>query len=143
MKIKAVLAGNVKALMDYAADHKTGEPDSQNALAAATGLGRGTIQRVLKTNATAAAIDTVQLIAEAYKLQAWQLLTPGVDPSNPPVVLITETERALQERLRSVSREFAKHLEAPPTHKGPNRGLGIDRAASAKVPARRRKASAR
>lgn len=131
------LAENVRALMTYALDHQTGEPTSSNGLAAATGLGRGTIQRVVRGGPNAPAIDTLSIIASAYKLQAWQLLVPGLDPSNPPVILVTDAERQLQERLRLVSREFAKHLDREKREAGAGRGPSPDPARPAKVPRRK------
>lgn len=126
--IRAILAANVAALMRYAADRQTGEPVSRNALARASGLSRTTIQRVVNADESAAAIDTVCAIAAAYKLHAWQLLVPGLDPSNPPVILITDTERQLHERLRQVAREFERHLAAEPASQGAPEGPDSHRA---------------
>lgn len=41
---KTILAANLLRLMQYAADHQTGEPSSQSAMARVSGLGRGTVQ---------------------------------------------------------------------------------------------------
>lgn len=72
---KTILAANLLRLMQYAADHQTGEPSSQSAIARVSGLGRGTVQRALAGDGVAVAVDTLQQLASAYNLQAWQLLT--------------------------------------------------------------------
>ena len=111
MDTRRTLSENLRRLMDYAAGHDTGEPGSQNSLARKAEVSRGIIQRILIGD-IATAIDTLEKIAQAYNLHAWQLLIGGLDPANPPVVPITDTERLLHERLRRVGDELKKHLDA-------------------------------
>lgn len=112
MDAKVVLAVNLRTLLEYSLDHPgTGWPSSQKALAKVAKVGRGTVQRALDPTAPVLGIDILQRIAEPYKLEAWQLLVPGLDPTNPPVVPVTEAEKLLTERLKRVSRELATRLE--------------------------------
>jgi len=106
MDIKRVVSANVQTLLDYAADRHLPYANAK-ALAIKAGLQPSTIGHILKCE-TAAKIDTLQAIAKVYKLEAWSLLIPNLDPSNPPVVPYTDTERALYWRIKSVAQEFAR-----------------------------------
>ena len=46
--------------------------------------------------------------AEVFNLQAWHLLTPGLDPSNPLVIWLTQTERDLYENMRNAARKLVE-----------------------------------
>lgn len=58
-------------------------------------------------------VDTLGKLARAFDLDAWQLLVPGLDPSNPPINHITEDEKRLYERLREAAR-LVMDTDAPP-----------------------------
>ena len=45
-------------------------------------------------------LKQIDAIAKAFQLSAWQLLIPGLDPSNPPVCELTKAEKDLYDRLR-------------------------------------------
>jgi hypothetical protein len=47
-----------------------------------------------------ATIETLDAIATRAGLHAWQLLIPGLDPANPPVFVLTETERKLYASIK-------------------------------------------
>jgi len=105
-KAVSVLAQNLKALMQSKAG-----PKSQLALAKKSGVGQATIGRILREE-TAASIDTVEEIAAAYGLQAWQLMVAGMDPTNPPVLVpISKAERALYDSLKAAMKEAAATKE--------------------------------
>lgn len=94
-KPRLVLSQNLKALLTS----KHG-PSTQSELKRQSGLAQSTIGRAL-SGETAATVDTVEQIAKAYGLEAWQLLVAGMDPSNPPVLqAVSAQEKALYERLR-------------------------------------------
>ena len=78
---------------------------SQSEWAAAHGIDKKPIQRAL-AGQHAATIDTIEAIAKAAGILPWQLLVPDLDPSNPPVVAITQAERQLYRRLRSAFQEL-------------------------------------
>jgi len=101
--LRIVLAHNLKTLM-------AGEDDagSQSALKRRSGVSQATIGRIERMEVDAR-IDTVQQIACAYGLEAWQLLVPGLNPSNPPMLRsASEEERTLYERLRVTVEDLAK-----------------------------------
>lgn len=76
---------------------------SWHAFAKAVGIGNGTAQRIHEMSADAS-LSTIDAIARHYGLFAWQLLVPQLNPANPPVFLMTATERKLYDDLaRSVA----------------------------------------
>jgi hypothetical protein len=66
-------------------------------LGARAKVGKSSIDRIKKKEAKAR-IDSVELIAKAYGLEAWQFLVPDLDVDNPPKLFgedLTPTEREL------------------------------------------------
>ena len=63
-------------------------------------LDKKPVQRLL-SGRHATTIDTIETISKAAGLQPWQMLIPNLDPSNPPVFVMTQTERDLYARLRA------------------------------------------
>ena len=95
MRPREVLAKNLKRLME-ARPHL----DTLPKITKATGISNGTLDRMRRA-AVAVRIDELADLAAAFDLAPWQLLTPNIDPSNPPTLHIpTATERALYERLQ-------------------------------------------
>lgn len=72
-----------------------------------SGVAQATIGRILRRE-TAADLDTVDALARAYHLMAWQLLVPDLDPANPPINRLTQAERDLYQRLHTLAAEAAK-----------------------------------
>lgn len=99
MDIKDVLSRNLKALMDYHAIKSQGE------LGRLSKIDQTTIGRMLNKK-NAAQIDKIQAVAKVFDLDAWQMMVPNLDPSNPPVAQITAIERDLYERLRVAAEAF-------------------------------------
>jgi transcriptional regulator with XRE-family HTH domain len=104
-----VLAVNLERLMAYAALHNEKHLASAEALEETCGVSRSNIYRYL-SGEVSPTLEKLDRIAKAYDLMVWQLLTPGLDPSNPPVVFVTPTEQRLYESIRSVG-EQARKLE--------------------------------
>ena len=100
MDPKEVLAVNLQRLMEH---HSV---VSQSDLARRCKVDQTTISRILARK-NAAQIDKIQAIARVFGLDAWQMLTPGFDPANPPVVQLTAIERELYERLRNAAEAFS------------------------------------
>lgn len=99
----AILAINLKGLMQTKAG-----PNSEIALGKRAKVGQATIGRILKRDGFAK-IDTVGKLAQVYGLEAWQLMVPGMDPSNPPVLLpVSKAEKALYARLKDAVDEITK-----------------------------------
>jgi len=52
--------------------------------------------------------DVLDMVARAYGLEAWHLLVSGMEPQNPPSVLVSEGQRRLFRELTESYREIAK-----------------------------------
>ncbi len=101
---RTVLAQNLKALMA----RKDG-PRSQSELFRKSKVAQATIGRILSEGGENARIETVDKLASAYGLEGWQLLVPGMDPSNPPTLRSrSKHEDELYGRLKSAAEELAK-----------------------------------
>ncbi len=96
---RATLAANVLAMID--ADSRKGERLSIRAWALGKGLNVRMIDRITKKQ-HAITLDSLDEIAQACGLQAWQLLVPDLDPAKPPVAEITAEDRALLDRLKGL-----------------------------------------
>lgn len=102
-KIRRVLAQNLKTLMAANAD------ESQSALKRRSGVAQATIGRILGDHGENARVETIDRLARAYNLQAWQLLIAGLEPSNPPILRTASAqEKALYDRLRATVDDIAK-----------------------------------
>lgn len=114
--IRKIVGNNICTLMQYAADHGAPYPHDK-ALAAKAKLAASTIARI-KRGEVGASIDTLEVIAKAYKLSAWQLLIPKLDPAIPPVAVSSDTERALYWRIKSLAADFRNVDEQEHDHPG-------------------------
>lgn len=122
-EIKGVLASNLRTLIDYAKDRRLPYGDAKS-LGAKAGLTGTTVGRWLK-GSHAAQIDKLEALAGVFKLRAWQLLIPNLDPSNPPAVPYTDAERRLYWRIKAAARELAQGSavdEPYETDAGPGNG---------------------
>lgn len=91
---KLVLWQNLSALME----HHWGK-ENLTRLAREAKTGPGTATRI-KEMQTSVGLDVVDRMAEVFDLELWQMLTPGLDPKNPPAARpISEAERQLYQRL--------------------------------------------
>ncbi len=99
---KAVLWRNVTALMVH---HWGKENLSQLSRKAKIGLASCTRMKEQKTSV---GLDILDAVASAFGLQAWHLLTPDLDPKNPPVIWLTETERKLYATISSAATKLEK-----------------------------------
>lgn len=101
--LKAVLWQNVKALMvaRYGKENLT-------RLATECRIGPGTATRI-KEQRTSVGLDVLEQIAGTFHVEPWQLLVPGMDPSNPPVLRqANAAERELYERLLQAAKDLSK-----------------------------------
>jgi len=99
---KTVLWENLKALMLH-----HWQRESLSELHRRSGLGLASIDRIKKRQ-TSVGVDTLESLAEVFGLQAWHLLTPRLDPGNPPVIWLTETEHKLYEGIREAARKLSE-----------------------------------
>jgi DNA-binding Xre family transcriptional regulator len=104
VSLQETLGKNLAALM-----RRTPALSSPKKLAARIGTSKSTVERI-REGAVACQLDTLQAIAKAFELQPWQLLVPGLDPSNAPM-LRHEDERlkALYASLRVASERIAEY----------------------------------
>lgn len=72
---------------------------SQNAVGKAAKVDQKTIERMLKC-LNEPTLEKVELVAKVFGLTAWQILTPGLDPTNHPM-LAAESE-ALREMYKKI-----------------------------------------
>lgn len=98
---KPILWQNVAALMRH---HWGGENLSR--LSREARVGPGTVSRI-KEQRTSVGLDVLEAVAGVFELQAWHLLTPSLDPSNPPVIYLCQREADLYDRFRKSARELA------------------------------------
>ncbi len=104
---KATLWASLSALMKK---HYGGE--NLNRLAKEVKLGLGTCGRI-KAQQTSVGLDTLEKIAAHFQVAAWQLLVPGFDPDNPPVLQpVTKIERQLYERIMQAAKDIAQEPAA-------------------------------
>jgi transcriptional regulator with XRE-family HTH domain len=70
------------------------------------GIGNGTIDRIRK-NQVSATVTSIEQIANFLECEAWQLLVPNFNPSNPPVLTSqSETERELYQRIAALAKQL-------------------------------------
>lgn len=97
----ATLWLNVQALM-----MKHWGEENLNRLARDCKIGPGTAARI-KEQKTSVGLETLEKIADNFHLAVWQLLVPGLDPSNPPALQpVSPVERQLYEKIMSAAREI-------------------------------------
>lgn len=102
-KPRDVLALNLKALMAA----KVG-PTSQSELKRRSGVAQATIGRILSKD-VAPTTETLAQIAEAYGLEGWQLMVPGMEPTNPPTLMpVSKEEKAFHDQIRAAFTGLAK-----------------------------------
>lgn len=100
-----MLRQNVQALLDSGIG-----PTSQIALGKKPGAGgQATIGRIVSELGENPKLETIDAIAQAYGLQAWQLLVAGMDPKNPPVLApVTKEEKEFWAKVRALYQEVTK-----------------------------------
>jgi DNA-binding phage protein len=78
---------------------KKAELDTLDKVAAKSGLGRGTIDRMKKAQ-TAITLDTLDDVAKAFKLHPWQLIQPDLGMY---VIVANQQEQELLAEFRAMS----------------------------------------
>jgi hypothetical protein len=92
---RQVVAANLKALM---ASHPA--LDTFPKIVAANGPSNGTLDRIRRMTASTT-IDTLDVLAKVYGLEAWQLMVPNLDPTNPPMLShVAEAQQKLFEQFK-------------------------------------------
>jgi hypothetical protein len=98
---KKVLWDNISALMEH---HWQGE--NLTRLAREADIGPGTATRIKKQK-TSVGIDVVERLSRLFGLEPWQLLVPGFDAFNPPVLMpMSQRERDFYNRVLAAHRDL-------------------------------------
>lgn len=97
-----VFSENVNAAMKASKD-ATSNPK----LAKKAGLKTGPISRI--RNGKNITLATLEAVAKGLDVEPWQLLVPGFQPDNPPLLAVAgKREQELYSRIRSAAKEIAK-----------------------------------
>lgn len=105
---RSVLAKNLRALMDHSKTVNTLIALERETERHGLKVGKSTIDRAVKGE-TPLNLDAIEVIAAVYGLSSWQLMVPGITPSNPPVLRsLGETEELLYKRLGQIAKEIAE-----------------------------------
>jgi transcriptional regulator with XRE-family HTH domain len=87
-------------------------PLSQAELARRAHCDQRTIGRILSMDMSPTA-DMLDRIAQVFGLEAWQMMVPGLDPTNPPVNHFSEEEKRFYDRLKEAALAFAEEDRSP------------------------------
>lgn len=104
--LREVVRRNCVALFLH---HTNSRKMSWMAFSRHTSIGNGTAQRINERSADPS-LSTLEAIASAFDLHAWQLLIPDLDPYNPPVFVMSSAERKLYESLSLTVAKFNQQL---------------------------------
>jgi transcriptional regulator with XRE-family HTH domain len=103
------LSANLRVLMQA-----TPDLDSQPKIAKRSGVSQSTVGRLIRGDVRCK-LDSLDGVARAFGLAAWQLLVPDLDPTNPPVLReLNHHERELYERIRAAAQELAQYAKEKP-----------------------------
>lgn len=106
-----VLAANLNRLVEIAKERKTGL-GSNAAIGAKAGISSNTVGRMRRADGSVG-IGNLSKVARVFGLQANQLLTPGVNPSDPPEIVAADDEKMLLKAFR------ARGGDQPPSPSAP------------------------
>jgi len=67
-----------------------------------------TLRYLAEVDGPGQSIDVIAAIAARFDLMAWQLLVPGLDPGNPPVMRLSDAERRLYDEFQRLRAELTK-----------------------------------
>lgn len=102
----SAFAANLRRLIDGEGEPGSG---SVNAWAKDHNLPQPTVRRLVIGDQSAT-MDMIERIAKAVGMQPWQMLVPGVDLKNPPVIN-APLEQVLYQRLRATQEAIAGVLQ--------------------------------
>lgn len=85
-------------------------------------IGRGTVQRI-RDGDTNVRVDTLQVIAKACGVEAWQLLIPGIKPDNVPKLATEQDSKAPAVPLSDEVLRALRSSKDPTTAENVLRGL--------------------
>lgn len=104
---RSVLAQNLRTLMEHSKTVKTLVALERETERHGLKVGKSTIDRATKGE-TPLNLDAIEVIAAVFGLSAWQLIVPGITPSNPPMLKsMGESEERLYKKLGQLAKEIA------------------------------------
>lgn len=113
MSPRDILAANLTALMASSSSLNTLVAVEKATEAIGMKVGKSTVDR-LRNGTTPVNLDYIDALAQAFGLDAWQLLVPGIDPRNPPTLRsISPAEEQMYSRMRELASQISR-LEAKP-----------------------------
>lgn len=99
------LAANIKTLMGAHTELRT-----DGRLGKAAGIDQKTVWRIVNKK-NEPTLEQLSAIAKAYRVEPWQLLVPGMDATNLPVLQpVTAAERELYKRLKETVEAYEDKL---------------------------------
>jgi hypothetical protein len=111
MSARDVLGANLKALMEASTEYKSTLALEKATLHKGCKVGKSTIDRAIRGETTLN-LDYIEVIAKVFGLDPWQLLTPGLQPNNAPVIRsIGEAEDQMYLKLKGLAKEIASLSE--------------------------------
>lgn len=99
---RPILWTNLSALMSA----HWGKPNLSR-LSKEAGVGLASCDRI-KKQSTSLGLELVESVAGVFGLQAWQILTPDLDPLDPPVLYLTRSEASKYRTFKESAKEFAE-----------------------------------
>lgn len=100
------LAANIRKLMKH---HGI---SSDQKMADRAKIDQKTVWRILNDDQATTSLKKISAIAGSFGLETWQLLIPGLDPTNPPVFVMSSVERNLYERMKKNLQEMVANEPA-------------------------------
>lgn len=98
-----LLAKNLKTLMDSRPGLAT-----QTAVAKAAEVDQRTVGRILQCE-HAPTLAQIEKLAKAFMLEPWQLLAPNLDPRDPPVLVLSQSESDAWHSISVVAERLGRY----------------------------------
>ena len=113
--MRVVVGANVARLLDHHYSHLPNVTARVKELAKDSGIGHGTVQRIMDRK-VGASLDNIEALANAFSVSVYQLMLPSLDVRNPQVVKgATEEEKRMYSRWKSGRQSEPRHTKTPST----------------------------
>jgi hypothetical protein len=114
MPARTTLAANLKALMRASQLYGSTPAIERRTAELGCKVGKSTVDRALREETTLN-LDYLEAVAAVFGLDPWQLLVPGLNPDNAPVLrTVGAAEEVLYAKMRALAHQVeALNLPAP------------------------------